>query len=615
MPFEPLTKKPTPTFLEKTKKILQEKYDAARQVIDAKSTKWKKWMDMYEHEIQARDRDYEANLIIPKPYSIIETFTPQVLSTVFPSREFLTIHNPALPEDELRKLNKWFAWFLLVKMGMYLKCMELFKASSIYGSAYLKIFLENGMPKLAYLNPEEFYPDPKCREPGNVDALAWCFHKICNKDIGQLERVTVPRLGIDTDTGMTDLRMAPMYFNLDRVWKKWKDNLVTKSKEKDAEMDVAIPSLDMVEYHGELETKFGVYDLDRKAYTPGRYEEYIVTAVLEGDDLDEIIRCEPSSYYYNDPYEMRVKYLKPFVSSVYTITPGKFHGQGAIQPVESLIRERKEHHDLWLDEHKRAVSTILKVRERSGLTAKDLEFRPFNIWYMRDFGDVEELKSPEVNLQAVQYLDTLLDREADRTLAMSSLSQAVPYSKRQTLGEVRTLMSEQIKRYSAFMQTADHLTLRPLARKIMIIMRQMPRILSQQPFEMPEGDIVVPPDFLMDRTHISFAATAVEPEASKYMKADLWPRVLKGIADLVGVTGGKYELVLPEIMQEFDNLMDIKDPARFVRESRPAIPVDALQAVAGDSPAAQQVVGALIQDASAFMQAEQAMMREQRGGG
>jgi len=224
--------------------------------------------------------------------------------------------------------------------------------------------------------------------------------------------------------------------------------------------------------------------------------------------------------------------------------------------------------------------------------------------------DVQELQSPEINLQAFQLVDSLLDRETDRTLAMSSLSQAVPYTKRQTLGEVHTLMGEQLKRFSAFIQTSDHITFRPLAKKILILMRQMPHIMMGKPFEMPEGDYVVPPDYLTDRTHVSFAATGMEPEPSKYAKADIWPRILKALADLTMATGGKYELVLPKILQQFEDLYDIKDPQRYVREARPSIPIDAL--MQSTPPEYQEAMQQVIQDAASLLQAEEQMAKQQR---
>jgi len=604
---------PPPSFLEKTKASLQKKFDESAKVVNTLATDWDKWMNLYRHIIKQKHHSWESNLIVPKPYSLIETFTPHVLSTVFGPREFITVRNPALPEDELRQFNKWLVWFLLSKMKIYMRAMELFKGSPIYGTAYLKLYMRRGIPALGYVRPHDFYWDPRATEPGDVDSLAWCFHKIPKKDLGDLERAMVPRVEMKTGEMVIvtepypELVLDPLYFNLNRVWEKHIRDSGTEVEEAGATTN--IPSLDLLEYWGEIETTFGTYDVNRKHYRPGRYEEYVVTAILKGDMIEDIIRCEPSTFYYEDPYEGR-KYLKPFVASLYTLVPGQFTGQGAIQPVESLIEERKEHHDLYLDEHKRSVMTILKVREASQLTKKDLEFRPYNIWYMRNLGDVELVKSPEVNLQAFQYIDALLDREIDRTLAMSSISQAVPYTKRQTFGEIRALMGEQVKRFSVFLQMADHITLRPLVFKTLVLMRQMPQILAGQPFQMPEGDYVVPPDLLTERTHVSFAATGTEPEGSKYAKADIWPRVLKAIADVTMATGGKYELVLSEIIQEFENLYDIKDPQRFVRESRPSVPLDAL--MEATPPEYKEAMQAVIQQAMALLQAEKEMAREQR---
>jgi hypothetical protein len=394
--------------------------------------------------------------------------------------------------------------------------------------------------------------------------------------------------------------------------RKGEDEVTTVS-DPDAEMQVDIPNLDLVEHWGEIETTFGVYDVDRKTYSPGKYEEYVVTATLDGSDIETIIRCEPSEFYYNDKIEQRRKYLKPYVCSIYSADPGVFYGHGAIQPVESLITEMKEHHDLYLDEHKRSVMTILSVLERSGLTPRDLEFSPYAHWIMRNHDDIKVVQFPEINLQAFMAVHGLIDREIDRTAGSSTMMQGIPTTKRQTAGETQMLMGESARRFSTFIHMADHLTLRPLALKSMILMRNMPAIINGDYFNTPDAEVRVSAKDLLDDLEFVFAATGIEPEYSKYAKQEIFPKILRELAQLMQVTGGQFQFNFPEILKELNELYNFNRVDKFVQQAQQMIPVDLLQASAMGDPGLQQAVGMLLKNAQGLQQAEQEMRKTSGG--
>lgn len=586
---------------------------------------------MYRNEIRRRDHSWEANLVIPKPYYIIQTITPQILGAVFGMADFITIKHPQLPDAQLIRLGRWFAWFLLRRMNFYMRAVELFTDSPIVGTSLLKMYMADGSATADFLKVDDFIPDPRAKKPGDIDSMAFCFNKF-QREFGELERATALRMAdvevdvpiLDPETGqigdtlkgvvVPQLQNQGMYFNLKEVWenhvRKQQGETTTSDTE---EMKIDIPSLDLTEYWGEIETTFGVYDVDRKSYAPGKYEEYVVTSVMDGDDIETIIRCEPSEFYYNDQVERRRKYLKPYVASIYSANPGVFYGSGAIEPVESLITEMKEHHDLYLDEHKRSVMTILSVLERSGLTPRDLEFSPYAHWIMRNHDDVKPVQFPEINLQAFMQVHGLIDREIDRTSGSSTMMQGIPTTKRQTGQETQMLMAESARRFSTFIHMADHLTLRPLALKTMILMRNMPSIIGGDIFNMPDSQVAISAKDLLDDLEFVFAATGIEPEYSKYSKQEVFPKILRELGGLMQTTAGQWQFNFPEVMKEINELYNFNRVESFVMPTQQMIPLDLLQASAMGDPALQQAVQMLLQNAQALAQAQQEMQKTQGG--
>ena len=115
--------KPSKKFLENTKKLLNKRLQESAKVVDDKKTKWERYKDMYHNKIKGRQYLWESNLIIPKPHYIVQTITPQILGTVFNSADFMTIKSPKFRYDDLARMSRWFTWFMLKKMHVYVKCV------------------------------------------------------------------------------------------------------------------------------------------------------------------------------------------------------------------------------------------------------------------------------------------------------------------------------------------------------------------------------------------------------------------------------------------------------------------------------------------------------------
>ena len=554
-------RKPNNALLEKAQQVMQEDFTESKKIIDYKSKDWDRWESMFKSEQQTKKYDWESNLIIPKADYIIETITPQIINTIFSLAQWLTIKNPLMDEHDLRLLEKFFLWVMDRKVGFYLPAIELFKSAPITGTSICKLSLKNGWPTVDFVPLKNFFPDPHCNKPGDIESMAFCMEKF-RRRLSQLERFTTPN-------------GDPVYFNLDIVREKEQSEASVEMEGTD--VTVTLPKIyNILERWGEFETTSGNYDVNKTIYKPGRYEEYIITAILEGEsNIGTIIRCEPSTFKYRDRQANKDVYLKPYVACLYSIYPGEFYGKGALQPVESLINELIEHHNLYLDEHKRSVMSILQVLERSNLTEEDLQMKPYAIWYVSSHDDVQRVQFPEMNLQAYNVVNAILNKELERGVGIADPAMGIPTSKRQTYGEIRSLLLESTRRFATFIQMADRLTLRPIARRIMLILKQT--ILKETQFILPDMEITIKPEQLdaIDLHDFQFAATGIEPEFSKYNRQNLLPRLLKAFADLAMASGGEYKLNLPGIMQMIADTYDIQ-AQDFVTEAIPMVPVDPL---------------------------------------
>jgi hypothetical protein len=593
---------PNENFLELIKKEFQRRLTESSKFVKDKLPGWEESERLYDNEALPRGRSHESNLIIPKAHYTVETITPQVMNTYFSMAHWLTISDPQLPDAQLRKQEMWMMWFMMIKMKIYLRTLEAVKGAVSIGTSFQKIYMRNGMPTIDYLHLKNFRPDPRCQKPGEVDAMSWCIELIYNKDFGELERARTPRVEmvpmIDPITEeeipgeeQKTVKMDKTYFNLDKVYGELKTSQAEVEEGNEGiEYTFDLPAVHIAEMHGEIETQRGVHNLDSNRYEEGRYEEYITTATVSGPDTDNpeiktIIRCEPSTFKYRDIYENKDKYLKPYVAWLYNIKPGRFYGEGAIDPIKSLVSEQKEWRDLTLDNAKRSVNTILSILQRSGLTDRELEIRPYAKWRLKRHEDVQPVKFPDPNIQVSNYIDTRIDQEIDRTTSISPSAQGIPVSKRQTGIEFRGLAMEQSRRHSMFIQSSSQLSMKPLSFKTMLLMRQMPRVIMRQPFMMPGGPkegILISSDELLEQHEISFAATGIEPEYSIYMKQEILPKLLDKISQALfqsaqaNQMGSPLTINVTEIVKEMETVYNFKNPERFIMPNQQVVPVGAL---------------------------------------
>lgn len=547
---EPL-KRPTPAMLKRAEKVLNERLKASKKIVNSKKGKWKTWERMYKNEQIQRRIIGESNLVLPKADYIAEVISAKVINSIFSVSEWLTMKHPMIDPAVLADQQTWLMWVMDRKVNFYLTSIELFKAAPIKGTAICKVYMKQFWPCVEYLDLESFFPDPLARKPGDIQSMRYCFHQF-KRDLNQIKR-------------FVNANNQQIYVNLDKLTEMGKQKLgdaikMTGTDEISVE-DRIVPIFDLVEYHGEFE------------YAKGVYGEYIITGVIDSEDSDEIkliIRCEPSGFKVLDKYTGEITYLKPFVSSIYSVNPGEFYGKSAISSVESLINEQTDLHNLYMDNHKRLVNGITKVLNRSNLTRNDIPQVPGALWFMDNFEDVQVETPPETNLMGYKAIHELLDRELEKASGVTSYNLGVGRTKRETYGEIRSMINEASDRFQLFIQMSDRCTLRPLLARVYPLLRQTFSIFKNMDFIVNGARIGIDEENLLEDMDVSFAATTIESEHSKYSKQQTFPQIITMLGQ---ISGGR--LNVDEVAREIGNLYNYRNAQRFLMPEE-SIPVSAL---------------------------------------
>jgi len=565
---------PSAAKLERAKKTLNERLKASKKIVNAKKEKWNTWEKMYKNQQLTTRIIGESNLILPKADYIAEVISSKVINSIFSVATWLTMKHSSIPPQVLADQQKFFMWVMDRKVNFYLTALELFKASPIKGTSICKVYMRNFWPHIEFIDLENFLPDPMARKPGDIQSMRYCMHQF-NRDLQQIKKFVSP-LG------------HPIYVNIEKLEEqkegKKKDEIKMPGVEVSVTDEIS-PIFDMVEYHGDFE------------YAPNLYGEYILTGTLkdkQDDKIDEVIRCEPSSFKVRDEYADEDVYLKPFVANIYSVNPGEFYGKSAIASVESLINEQTDLHNIYMDNHKRLVNGITKVLNRADLTRDDLPQTPGAMWFMDNFEDVDVEVVPEVNLIAYKQIHELLDREIEKASSVTSYNLGVGRTKRETFGEVRSMLSEASDRFQLFIQMADRVTLRPASQLIYALLRETFEVYQGRDFLVDGETLTIDKNNLLADMDIQFAATTVESEHSKYSKQQTFPQMLQIFQQ---IAGGR--LNADEIVKTVGDLFNFNNPERFLYPSE-SIPIAALPEQL--QPIAQQILAQLQQEQSGASQ-------------
>ncbi|MEO0249184.1 MAG: hypothetical protein ABIN58_06500, partial [candidate division WOR-3 bacterium] len=312
-------------FLENVRRVFQKRYDEAKAALDRRVTDWKEFEDLYDCKKSSSQHSWESNLIIPKAHYVIETLTPQVLYAIFGQPQWVSFVHPDL---DTTAMERWFVWFCDRIVRMYVPFCELLKAAPCYGTSFNKLYLSHAKPRMAYAPIDSVLIDPRHNVPGDIDGMPYVIHANIERSLAELEAATVTRVRIenvplpaidpatgrpvvdpetglpvpasDPQTGQIVTQQVPvpytekMYFNLDKVWEKVKRGEMARTTtastlgpETDREEITDPPKVRLAEMWGLLELN-SVFDPEQNSYTPGQYQEYVVTAVMKDNTVETI---------------------------------------------------------------------------------------------------------------------------------------------------------------------------------------------------------------------------------------------------------------------------------------------------------------------------------------
>jgi len=534
---------PAKSVLDRAKDVLDERVEASKRIVRSKKKKWDVWERMYKNEQLYQRQTGESNLVLPKADYIVEVISSKVINTIFSVSEWLTMKHPTQDPEVLKMRQKWLMYVMDKKINLYSTAIELFKGSPIKGTSISKIYMRDMWPFVEFLKLDCFLPDALANRPGDIQSMRYCAHQF-RRDLNQIKNFVSGADG------------SPIYFNIDELNKRKPRKKQEPIKMEGVDVaveDKIVPVFDLVEYHGEFE------------YARGKYGEFIITGTLEdptSDKIETIIRLEPATVTTYDQFTDQQKFLKPFVANIYSVNPGEFYGKSAISSVESLINEQTDLHNLYVDNHKRTVNGILKVLNRSDLTRDDLQQTPGAIWFMDSFEDVLEEEPKPANLLEYKAMHELIDREIEKTSSVTAYNLGVGRTKRETYGEIRSMLSEAGDRFQLFIQMADRTTLRPLATIAWEMLRQTFSVLKEQEFIIDGEGMIVREEDLLQSMDVQFAATTIESEYSKYSKQQTFPNFVNMLATIAGS-----RMNVDEIVKEGAELFNFKNPERYLLPS------------------------------------------------
>jgi hypothetical protein len=192
------------------------------------------------------------------------------------------------------------------------------------------------------------------------------------------------------------------------------------------------------------------------------------------------------------------------------------------------------------------------------------------MWFMDSFDDVDVETPQEVNLIAYKQIHELLDREIEKASSVTTYNLGVGRTKRETFGEVRSMLSEASDRFQLFIQMADRITLRPIAYRVYALLRETLKVYQGRDFIINGEKVRVDKESLLDDMDVQFAASTIESEHSRYSKQQTFPQVLQILQQIAGD-----RLNVDEIVRVVGQLFSYNNPERFVFPSQ-VVPIEIL---------------------------------------
>lgn len=362
-----------------------------------------------------------ANLKLPYAFTTIENLIPQLVDVFLSEKPYISYEGVG-PEDEQNAQNlSAYATYQLDRMKFFKQFVPFLKNMFIYGTAIAKtpwvtntrevvrtvpgydeaglpeykkvpsIEIEFDGPKFENIDIFDFFPDPGCSQPGDIQSMSGCVYRVFRtfEQIKKLEK----KDGRGIYENLDELKRSVYGTDGDKLntnaWQnmtKVDDSWYITQKEYLNRQEPGTKNAGKIE----LWEYWGLYgEGDNK-------KEYVIT-IANGDT---VIR------YQENPYDYK---FKPFVSCIDYVVPGEFYGLGEIEVIYSLIKEATSLRNARLDQANLAVNNMWIVDRNAGINLRNLYSRSGGVILTNDMNGIRELRTSDPALssykdvQAIEY--------------------------------------------------------------------------------------------------------------------------------------------------------------------------------------------------------------------
>lgn len=393
------------SFMRKSKEYREDFLDLAYQC----RKDYKNW------EVETRSKIKRANIQPSYGFMIIETLLPQMTALFFGDHDLVKFRGRTQEDAQHEDVLTDFFDIQFADMQLPVKAITFFKNMLLDGTAIAKVpyrfqeqltkrreiktdelgntYIDKAVtvqivfdgPDFENVAIQDFFPDWRVKEPGNVQKMRGCAHRFW-RSFSELK---------SKEEKVVDGQKQGFYRNLEEL----KRSVATKGEAAwgscywDDDHKRAMDSLDnkkdgVKDSDGvECWEFWGLVDLEGN----GELVEAIVTLA----NGDTVIRAIPN--YYDDQF-------KPFVACPNYIRTNEFYGIPELAAVNAEIREARALRNARLDQINIGVNNMWLVDRNGGIDANNLYSRPGGIVFTNDMNSVRPLEVGDPAASSAQEL-------------------------------------------------------------------------------------------------------------------------------------------------------------------------------------------------------------------
>lgn len=370
---------------------------------------WMKYLGEYLNSRSVKSNPLQrANLKLPYAFTTIETFVPQIVDVFLSEKPYIYIEPQGEEDFEAAEAISNYITYQMDRMQFFKDFVPFVKNMLIYGTGIAKtpwivktkevskVFYERDSfgieiqskktetqtiydgPKFDNIDILDFYSDPGCNKPGDVQSMRGCVHRVWRtydqlKDLEKKDGFGIYH-NLDKLKNTIGENGSNAWTNMSRGQDSW-------AQDKKELLNHQTPGLknkgkiEVWEYWGTVPNS------ETSPETNGK--EYVIT-IANGDT---VIR------YDENPFDAK---FKPFIACPNYTIPNEFYGIGEVEIVYSLIKEATALRNARLDQANQAVNRMWIVDRGSGINLRNLYSRSGGIILTNDMNGIRELAAPEV---------------------------------------------------------------------------------------------------------------------------------------------------------------------------------------------------------------------------